>query len=191
MVRSKTKSSQSQNWNLKLQLLWGRSKWLTVVLRGTNLAVLILKVGALGFATSAVLFHLHPMKKHFSIYLTKTRVCLQKIKIMSMRIGRRDLRKFTPLRQVDGAIVPSRQTRALRHLEQSFSSPPDFAVVIFYLDPCIKQALTAPIDMFSAQMRPSEKSTHNSCCHLPHAYNMSKMRHLHFRSVALYNGSLA
>ena len=35
---------------------------------GTNLAVLLLKVAALGFATSAVLFHLHPMKKkHFSI----------------------------------------------------------------------------------------------------------------------------
>ena len=31
----------------------------------TNLAVLLLKVGALGFATSAVLFHLHPMKKYF------------------------------------------------------------------------------------------------------------------------------
>ena len=34
---------------------------------GTNLAVLLLKVGALGFATSTVLFHLHPMKKKFSI----------------------------------------------------------------------------------------------------------------------------
>ena len=90
---------------------------------GTNLAVLILKVGALGFATSSVLFHLHPMKKHFSIYLTKTRVYLQKIKIMSMGIGRRDLRKFTPLRQVDGAIVPGRQTRGLRHLEHSFHHP--------------------------------------------------------------------
>ena len=83
---------------------------------GTNLAVFILKVGALGFATSAVLFHLHPMKKYFSICLTKTRVYLQKSKIMSMGIGRRDLRKFTPLRQVDGAIVPGRQTRCLRRL---------------------------------------------------------------------------
>ena len=90
---------------------------------GANLAVLILKVGALGFATSAVLFHLHPMKKHFPIYLTKTRVYLQKIKIMSMGIGRRDLRKFTPLRQVDGAIVPGRQNRGLRHLEHSFHHP--------------------------------------------------------------------
>ena len=47
---------------------------MTVVLRGTHLALFILKVGALDFATSAVLFHLHPMKKHFSICLTKTRV---------------------------------------------------------------------------------------------------------------------
>ena len=35
------------------------------VLGGTNLTVLILKEGALGFATSAVLFHLHPTKKIF------------------------------------------------------------------------------------------------------------------------------
>ena len=96
---------------------------MTAVLRGTNLAVLLLKVGALGFATSAVLFHLHPMKKHSSICLTKTRVYLQKIKIMSIGLGRRDLRKFTPLRQVDGAIVPGRKSRGLRHLEHSFHHP--------------------------------------------------------------------
>ena len=93
---------------------------------GTNLAVLLLKVGALGFATSTVLFHLHPMKKkHFQSLkdLTKTRVYLQKIKVMSMGIGRRDLWKFTPLRQVDGAIVPGRQTWGLRHLEHSFYHP--------------------------------------------------------------------
>ena len=34
---------------------------------GTNLAVLLLKVDALGFATSAVLFHLHPMKKKLNL----------------------------------------------------------------------------------------------------------------------------
>ena len=42
---------------------------------------------------------------------------------MSMGIGRRDLRKFTPLRQVDGPIVPGRQTWSLRHLEHSFYHP--------------------------------------------------------------------
>ena len=161
---------------------------------GTNLAVLLLKVGALGFATSAVLFHLHPMKKkHFSISQRSDKDTSLLTKDQDYVEGNREEGPLEVYTSVPGwwchctrqADLGSRTSGAF------ISSPSDFAVVIFYLDPCIKQALTAPIDMFNAQMRPSQKSMHNSGCHLPHVDNMSKMRHLHFRSVALYNGSLA
>ena len=52
---------------LKLETSVGPQQMTDCCTSGTNLAVLLLKEGALGFATSTVLFHLHPMKKkkHF------------------------------------------------------------------------------------------------------------------------------